>query len=152
MKSKRQVKILDIIEKYDIDTQDALLDKLTLAGFSVTQATVSRDIRELRLVKTLSESGGYKYSLPPGAKEKNPEAALTAMLRESVETIDNAMNIVVIKSHVGMAMAVCAKLDSVGFHNAVGTLAGDDTIFIAMKTENDAVLLSENLKNLISGR
>ncbi len=150
MKRKRHVKILELIENFDIDTQESLQQKLLECGFDVTQATVSRDIKELKLVKILSSSGEYKYSVPPNLKEKNPLSMLISLFSESVVAIDYAMNMVVIKCHVGMANAVCAKLDSADFQNIVGTLAGDDTIFVVMRTENDAVRLVENLNNLIS--
>ncbi len=150
MKRKRHVKILELIENFDIDTQESLQLKLLECGFDVTQATVSRDIKELKLVKILSSTGEYKYSVPPNLKEKNPLSMLISLFSESVVAIDYAMNMVVIKCHVGMANAVCAKLDSADFQNIVGTLAGDDTIFVVMRTENDAVRLVENLNNLIS--
>jgi transcriptional regulator of arginine metabolism len=152
VKVKRQSKLLEIIDKFEIDTQEALLEKLTASGFKATQATVSRDIKELKLIKTLSEAGGYKYALPPALREKNPIASLTSLLNDSVESIDYAMNTVVIKCHIGMAQAVCAKLDGVNFKNIVGTLAGDDTIFVLMKTESDASSLIENFNNLMQGR
>lgn len=152
MKKKRQSKILEIISKTEIDTQEALLEKLTSVGFKATQATVSRDIKELKLIKTLSESGDYKYALPPSLRERNPIASLTTLFIESVDTIDYAINTVVIKCNVGMAQAVCAKLDTVGFENIVGTLAGDDTIFVLMRTENDASSMVENFRNLMQGR
>lgn len=152
MKRKRLLKILEIIENYDIDTQDLLQQKLEQAGFVVTQATVSRDIKELKLVKTLSSSGEYKYSVPPNSKEKNPLTLLVSLFSESVDSVDYAINTVVIKCHTGMAQAVCAKLDSASFQNIVGTLAGDDTIFIVLRTEADAIKLTENLNNLMSSR
>ncbi len=152
MKRKRLLKILEIIESYDIDTQDALQQKLEEAEFVVTQATVSRDIKELKLIKTLSSGGEYKYSVPPNLKEKNPLTLLMSLFTESVDSVDYAINTVVIKCHVGMAQAVCAKLDDASFQNIVGTLAGDDTIFVLLRTEADAVKLTENLRNLISGR
>ena len=150
MKKKRHLKILDIIENNDINTQEMLQNKLLEIGFDVTQATVSRDIKELKLVKILSSLGNYKYAVPPNLKEKNPLSILISLFTESVISIDYAVNTVVIKCHIGMAQAVCAKLDSVDFQNIVGTLAGDDTIFVLMKSENDAIRLTENLNNLIS--
>lgn len=149
MKSKRHSKILDVIEKYDVNTQEALQHYLLRAGFDVTQATVSRDIKELKLVKTLSDSGDYKYSIPHTMKEKNPLSSMIALFLESVMNIDYALNTVVIKCHVGMAQAVCAKLDHADFQNVVGTLAGDDTIFVLLRTENDAKEFVQNLKNLM---
>ena len=149
MKSKRHSRILDVIEKYDINTQEALQQHLMHAGFDVTQATVSRDIKELKLVKTLSESGEYKYSIPHMLKDKNPMSSMIALFSEGVLTIDYALNTVVIRCHVGMAQAVCAKLDHANYQNVVGTLAGDDTIFVLLRTENDAKDFVQNLNNLI---
>lgn len=150
MKRKRHTKILEIIENFDIDTQESLQQKLLVYGFNVTQATVSRDIKELKLVKILSSTGEYKYSIPPNLKEKSPLSLMISMFTESVITIDYAVNTVVIKCHIGMAQAVCAKLDGADFQNIVGTLAGDDTIFVIMRSEIDAIRLVENLNNLIS--
>jgi len=149
MKSKRHSKILEIIEKNDVNTQEALQQQLLQSGFEVTQATVSRDIKELKLVKTLSDTGEYKYSLPHNRRANNPMSSLIAIFSEAVISIDYALNTVVIKCNVGMAMAACAKLDSANFKNVVGTLAGDDTIFVLLRTENDAADFVENLKNLI---
>ncbi len=125
--------------------QAMLLD----AGFQVTQATVSRDIKELKLVKTLSESGHYRYALPPSANEQNSLISLVSLLTEAVISVDYAINTVVIKCHVGMANAVCAKLDNAAFNNLVGTLAGDDTIFVLLRSENDAITFIDDLNNLI---
>jgi len=149
MKIKRHLKILDIIEKIDVNTQELLQQQLMLAGFDVTQATVSRDIKELKLVKTLSDMGEYKYALPANLKDKNPMSSLISLFSEAVLTLDYAINTAVIKCHVGMAQAVCAKLDYADFQNIVGTLAGDDTIFVLLRTENDASEFVQNLKNLI---
>ncbi len=150
MKTKRQIKILEIIENNDIDTQETLQLELQNSGFDVTQATVSRDIKELKLIKTLSNSGSYKYAVPANLKEKSPLSSLISLLRESVASIDYAINTVVIKCHTGMAMAVCAKIDNADFSNIVGTIAGDDTIFVLMKSEEDSVNLVKNLNNLIN--
>ena len=150
MQRKRHSKILELIENNDIDTQDSLQKALQKAGFNVTQATVSRDIKELKLVKILSSSGDYKYSVLPNIKNKNPLSLMISLFSESVIMIDYAVNTIVIKCNVGMAQAVCAKIDSANFQNIVGTLAGDDTIFVLMRSENDAIRLVENLNNLIS--
>ena len=152
MKRNRHAKILELIQKYDIDTQEMLQTKLLELGFQVTQATVSRDIKELKLVKTLSDTGSYKYSLPPSLRDKNPMSSLISLLSESVISVDNAMNTVIIKCHVGMANAVCAKLDNASFHNIVGTLAGDDTIFVLFKSEEEALDFVDKLNNLIKSR
>lgn len=152
MKQKRHSKILELIQKYDIDTQEMLQTKLMELGFEVTQATVSRDIKELKLVKTLSDTGAYKYSIPPSMQTKNPISSLVSLLSESVISVDNAINTVVIKCHIGMANAVCAKLDNASFHNIVGTLAGDDTIFVLFKSETEALDFVGKLNTLIKSR
>ncbi len=151
MKRKRHLKILEIIENKEINTQESLQKELLEHDFIVTQATVSRDIKELKLVKTLSSTGEYKYTVPSIVKEKNPLTSMVSLFLEAVISIDYAMNTVVIKCHVGMGMAVCAKLDGADFSSdIVGTLGGDDTIFILTRSEKDAVNLVENLNNLIS--
>ena len=152
MKRKRHLAILEIIEKNDINTQEALQLMLNQQGYNVTQATVSRDIKELGLVKILSFTGEYKYALAPGKAEKSSLSLLVSLLNESVDVIDYAVNTVVIKCHTGMAQAVCAKLDATQFTNVVGSLAGDDTIFVIMRSENDAVEFVDNLNALKTSR
>lgn len=149
MKSKRHTKILELIADYEIDTQEELLKKLNDNGFKVTQATVSRDIKELRLLKVQSGEGGYRYSTG-GAKETvDLSFKFHAVFTESVNSIDYAENIVVIKCYVGMANAACAALDSVRWKGVVGTIAGDDTIFCVMRDRQEAAAFIEQLKKLI---
>ena len=140
MKVKRQSKILELIRENDIETQEMLADLLNKAGFNVTQATVSRDIRELKLTKATMQSGKQKYVAT--AKE----SSLNRVFRDGIVSIDYAQNIVVIKTLVGMAMAVAAALDSMENSEIMGTIAGDDTIFCVVKNESKAVKLTENLK------
>lgn len=149
MKEKRHLKILELIEINIVDTQEALQQLLNKFGYKVTQATVSRDIKELQLIKTIAETGSYKYALPPTKQEKNPLNSLSSIVSEAVVSIDYAINTVVIKCHIGMAQAVCAKLDYANFSNVVGTLAGDDTIFILMRSENNAIELVNVLNDMI---
>ena len=139
MKVKRQSKILELIRENDIETQEMLADLLNKAGFNVTQATVSRDIRELKLTKATMQSGKQKYVA--AAKESS-----FVTERDGIVSIDYAQNIVVIKTLVGMAMAVAAALDSMENSEIMGTIAGDDTIFCVVKNESKAVKLTENLK------
>ena len=148
MRNERKNAILDIVSRYEVDTQETLQALLLECGFNVTQATVSRDIKQLSLVKTMSENGSYKYSLPIKPYEKNTRSALSVFFSEAVSSVDRGMNTVVIKCHTGMANAVCSKLDAVGYSNIVGTLAGDDTIFVLMRTEEDAVTMVEELSRL----
>ena len=146
MKSGRHEKILSIISEYSIETQDELLKKLKEAGYKATQATISRDIKELRLVKTLGSDGKYRYAaVSTGADIRSTFASLFS---GSVVGIDNAQNIVVVKTLSGMANAVCAALDSMDNTVVVGTIAGDDTIFIACRSTESAVNLCDTLKQI----
>ena len=145
MKVKRQSKILELIRENDIETQEMLADLLNKAGFNVTQATVSWDIRELKLTKATMQSGKQKYVAT--AKESSfVTERLNRVFRDGIVSIDYAQNIVVIKTLVGMAMAVAAALDSMENSEIMGTIAGDDTIFCVVKNESKAVKLTENLK------
>ncbi len=151
MKTRRHAKILELINTYHIDTQEELLRRLREEGFDVTQATVSRDIKELRLIKTLSSDGKYQYST---GKENNKDISskFFTLLSDSALSIDNAMNIAVVKTLPGMANAVCAAMDSIHWNGLVGTLAGDDTILLLCKDEMSAVQLVQELKKLIASR
>lgn len=145
MKVKRQSKILELIRENDIETQEMLADLLNKAGFNVTQATVSRDIRELKLTKATMQSCKQKYVAT--AKESSfVTERLNRVFRDGIVSIDYAQNIVVIKTLIGMAMAVAAALDSMENSEIMGTIAGDDTIFCVVKNESRAVKLTENLK------
>ncbi len=149
MKTRRHAKILELIREYDIDTQDELLRYLRDRGFDVTQATVSRDIKELRLVKTLSRTGKYKYST--GMDNSNDVSSkFYSLFSDSVISVEAAQNLLVIKCMTGMAQAVCASLDAVYWQNFVGTLAGEDTIFIVCRNESAALEAQEEFKKLIS--
>lgn len=149
MKNKRQEAILRIISKKSIETQEELCEELSREGFSVTQATVSRDIKTLALIKVQS-GGTIKYVVPSLKKETMSEngSLIFSMISDSVRTVDYALNTVVVKCNSGMAQAICAKLDSTEIHNVVGTIAGDDTIFILMRTERDAERLVKELRTI----
>lgn len=135
MKYSRHTKILDLIENYEIETQEELAHRLKECGFNVTQATVSRDIKELRLIKVLTKEGRYKY-----ATIKHQESGISdrfvKLFRDSVTSIDSASNMVVIKTLPGAANAAAAALDTLSLKEVVGTLAGDDTIFILVRDES----------------
>lgn len=148
MKSRRHEMILDLIAEHEIETQEELLKKLKEKGFQATQATVSRDIRELRLVKVQS-GDGYKYAINASRDTVDMSFKFHAVFTESVTAVDYAENMVVIKCYVGMANAACAALDSVQWEGVVGTLAGDDTIFCLMRSKNEAVRFSEQLIKLM---
>ena len=148
MKTRRHSKILELIQKHDIETQEELLGLLKNDGFDVTQATVSRDIKELRLIKTLSNDGRYKYST---CKTENTDFSTKfySLFADSVYSVDYAGNIVALKSMSGMAQAVCASMDAMHWEGVVGTLAGEDTIFILVRNEERAVSLTTEFKNLL---
>lgn len=148
MKSRRHAKILDIISEYPIETQDELLTRLKNEGYKATQATISRDIKDLRLVKTLGSDGKYRY-VSAAKNSTDIRSNFSSLFASSVNSIDFAQNIVVIKTLSGMAQAVCAALDSNDYKAVVGTIAGDDTIFIACRSSQLAVNLTEELKKLI---
>lgn len=150
-KSLRQRAIIDLITANSISTQQELQDKLSDVGFETTQATISRDIKELSLIKIVSSDGVYKYDIPSSIKDrgKSPNELLKSIFKEAVVSVNFAQNIVVIKCHVGMAQAVCAKLDNAEFNAVVGTLAGDDTIFVVLKSEACAIEFVGMLKNYL---
>ncbi len=148
MKQRRHAKILELIGKYNIDTQEGLLDHLRQEGFDVTQATVSRDIKELRLVKTLSPDGRYRYSFEK-QNGKDAPSKFYSIFSDSAVSVAYAQNIVVVKCMTGMANAVCAALDAAGWKNIVGTVSGDDTIFVLLHDEMSAAEFAGELKKLI---
>lgn len=147
MKNTRQQKILELIEAYDIDTQEMMIDRLREAGINATQTTISRDIRELKLVKGLGASGTYKYILPGMSKESNIPV-LNSALTESVTGIEAAGNIVVVKTFPGMANALAVCVDSLEHHLIVGSVAGDDTILLVVRSEQIAKDVEANLKSI----
>ena len=149
MKNARQQKILELIEKYDIDTQETLIEKLAEVGVATTQTTISRDIKQLKLVKGMTSTGAYKYIVPE-VKSKGGAPILNAALTESVIKIEAAENIVVIKTLSGMANALGVCIDSLNEDSIVGSVAGDDTILIIVKTSELAKGLEVELKAIFS--
>ncbi|MBQ1335012.1 MAG: arginine repressor [Clostridia bacterium] len=143
MKNKRQLKILELIDRYSVETQEELAERLKNEGFDVTQATISRDIKELRIFKVLDASGRYKYSSKTVETEDKIPKKLDAIFRECVVSIDCAGNMVVIKTLTGLASGAAAAIDSMNISQILGTLAGDDTIFIVFRTDEDAVRFSK---------
>ena len=138
MKRKRQGRILELVRDHCIETQDELLEKLSADGFSVTQATISRDIKELHLVKELTGHSTYKYAVSERKTSLNVAGRLNNIFRESVTSFDSAQNIVVLKTMPGLASAACSAIDGMHLPNVVGTLAGDDTALLIMRTNKDA--------------
>ena len=140
--------MLEIIDKYELSTQDELLQKLRDFGFEATQATVSRDIKELRLVKTMGNNGQYKYAV---TRTESDEliSKFRSIFVQSVVSADYAGNTIVIRCSTGMAQAACAAFDSMQWDGLVGTLAGDDTIFALCRTEGYASQMKDAIKRLI---
>lgn len=149
MKLTRQSRIIELINEYDIETQDMLVDYLVNEGFNVTQATVSRDIRELKLTKISIPGGRQKYSRHIQDDIKVNDR-LKRVFGDGVVSINYANNIVVIKTLTGMAMAVAAALDSMENTDIMGSIAGDDTIFCVIKSEQQTVRIVEKLREMIS--
>ena len=147
MKQKRHAAILDLIAKHEIGTQEELAAKLTALGFQVTQATVSRDIKELKLTKNPGETGVYKY-VQPGRQTEGQNPQIT-ILSQSVCDVNFAQNSVVIKTRSGMAQAAAAVLDALSLKEIVGSLAGDDTIFCVVRDEKSALQLTAHIKRLL---
>ena len=157
MKKKRQEQNIEIIQNHEVETQEDLAGYLTEAGYAVTQATVSRDIRELSLEKVPGQKVRQKYAMrstiPVAAEIKHPAAQpanrYAALLQDGIVSMEQAGNLLVIKTAVGMAMAVAAALDAMEIEGIIGCIAGDDTIMCAVKTEKMVQNVIENLQNLI---
>lgn len=148
MKPGRQNVILDIISQQDIETQNQLMEALAERGIRSTQATLSRDIKDMRLVKTLSEHGKYRYTAPEKSENEDLSPRLRKIFRESLVSYDVAQNLVVIKTLPGLANACCSALDNMEVEGLVGTLAGDDTCFLAMRSNDAAQRLFHEIEIL----
>ena len=149
MKVERHSKIVELIGKYEIETQEELADYLNKAGYRVTQATVSRDIRELRLSKVPSENGKQRYVVVQSSKSFSDK--YIRVLKDGFVSMDMAQNILVVKTAPGMAMAVAASVDALRFPEIIGCLAGDDTIFAAVKSVEETRAVMEKLDEIIKG-
>ena len=152
MKASRQAKILEIIRRQDVETQQELTELLTGEGFDVRQPTVSRDIRELKLIKMQSSKGHLKYVSPPEAesvrKEVGESESLLRVFKEGFVSAQDASNILVVKTKSGMAMAVAACIDAMNIDGIVGSIAGDDTIMCAINTPDRAKEVGDRLNSL----
>jgi len=147
MKVKRHSKIMEIISQYDIETQEDLIAKLHLAGYDVTQATISRDIRELKLIKVMGEGGSYKYVLPqPG--DADGHHMYNRALSGSIKSVDFAMNNIVVKTYPGLANAVAAGIDAMHEQDILGCVAGDDTIIVVTHSAESASALARRLRRI----
>jgi transcriptional regulator of arginine metabolism len=148
MKTNRQSKIIEIIQKNEVETQDELSALLEKDGFRVTQATVSRDIRELKLTKIPTAGGRQKYAVITDAPE-NLSKKYERVLREGFLSMDMAQNILVIKTVSGMASAVCAAIDAMKMREIVGSIAGDDTIMCAIRTVDDTYAVMKKIRRIV---
>ena len=148
MKKRRHEKILQIISNNTVDTQEELLRLLREEGFDVTQATVSRDIKELRLVKTQTGSGRYRYTAPKDGS-RDISSRFFSLFSENTLSVQNARNMVVFKRLPAIPQSVCAAMDSLHWDGIVGTLAGDDTIFVVTKDEECARRFTEELRQML---
>lgn len=150
MKSQRQAKILEIISNKNIETQEQLLNELQMEGFRGTQATISRDIKELRIVKELTSLGTYRYTVSSSDLGSSFSARLNTIFRECVINFDYAQNIIVVRTLPGLASAAGSAIDAMNLNSIVGTLAGDDTVMIVMRDTNAAATLCGEIKSLLN--
>lgn len=148
MKSKRQSKILELIRNHNIETQEELQAYLVREGYEVTQATVSRDIRDMKLTKISTDDGKQKYVVLSD-KTENLSEKYVRVLKDGFVSMDMAQNILVIKTVSGMAGAVCASIDAMNLHEIVGSIAGDDTIMCAIRTTDDTISIIKKLRRII---
>lgn len=149
MKKRRHKLILELIEQFEIGTQEELLAMLKERGYDVTQATVSRDVKELRLLKALSSGGFYKYTAER-SRDNGYSGMFDALFQSAMTKVDYAGNICVIKCSPGLASAACATIDAMNVSEVVGTIAGDDTIFMLCRTSDEAHGVAEALNRMIS--
>ena len=147
MKSDRHAKIVELIGKFDIETQEELAEKLNQSGFNVTQATVSRDIRELKLTKVATEGKKQKYALLQNSEGMGDK--YIRVLKDGFVSMDMAQNILVIKTVAGMAMAVATAIDEMHWHEVVGCIAGDDTIMCAIRSVEETKTVMEKVRKIV---
>ncbi|MEE0884817.1 MAG: arginine repressor [Faecalimonas sp.] len=148
MKVNRHVKIVELVNKYDIETQEELADRLRDEGFQITQATVSRDIRDLKLTKVATDDGRQKYVVLKATENALLDKYIR-ILKDGFVSMDMAMNILVIKTVSGMAMAVAAAIDEMRWNEVVGCIAGDDTIMCAVRTIEDTAAVMDKIRKIV---
>lgn len=148
MKTVRQVAILDIIEKHEIETQEELASSLNARGIRVTQATVSRDIKELRLLKVLTPSGKYKYATGDQA-DNNLTDRFIRMLAESLLSVSSANNLIVVKTLSGSANVAAEALDSMHWPEVLGTLAGDNTVLLIIRSNEETITVTSRIREMM---
>ena len=150
MKSQRQAKIIEIITTRNVETQEQLLSALQQEGFRGTQATISRDIKELRIVKELTSMGTYRYTTSTNEVAGSFTSRLNTIFKECVVSFDYAQNIIVIHTLPGLAAAAGSAVDAMNLSAVLGTLAGDDTVMVVMRDTNAAAAFCGEIKNLIN--
>jgi transcriptional regulator of arginine metabolism len=150
VKSQRQAKILEIISNKNVETQEQLLAELQDAGFRGTQATISRDIKELRIVKELTSLGTYRYATSSNELSGTFSARLNTIFRECVVSFDYAQNLIVIRTLPGLAGAAASAIDAMNMSTVVGSLAGDDTVMIVMRDMNSAASFCGEIRSLLN--
>ncbi|MDR1795946.1 MAG: arginine repressor [Clostridiales Family XIII bacterium] len=148
MRYTRQNKIVELISKDEIDTQERLAEALKSSGFEVTQATVSRDIKELQLIKTLTPSGKYKYALPDAAGRQQVER-FSKIFRDTVQSVASSGNMIVVKTMTGCANAACEAIDSLDFPHILGSIAGDNTVFLVADDAKHVASVVERFEGLL---
>ena len=150
MKSQRQAKIMEIITNRNVETQEQLLKELKDAGFRCTQATISRDIKELRIVKELTSFGTYRYATNSDEMTGTFSGRLNTIFRECITNFDYSQNMVVIRTLPGLASAAASAIDAMNMSVVMGSLAGDDTVFIVMRDSNAAAAFCGEIKHLLN--
>ena len=148
MKSQRQERILELVTKYEIETQEDMMSRLQSEGFKVTQATVSRDLKDLKLTKTLTARGTYRYSINPARQHVGAGKFNSAMV-DSIIQVDHSLNNVVIKTYPGLAQAVASGVDALNMHSILGCVAGDDTILLVSRSESSARNIADRFRDMI---
>ena len=149
MKSQRQAKIMEIISNRNVETQEQLLEQLQAAGFRSTQATISRDIKELRIVKELTSFGTYRYTAAADEVTGTFSTKLNTIFRECITGYDYAQNLIVIRTLPGLASAAASAIDAMGMSVVVGSIAGDDTVLVVMRDNNAAAAFCGEINSLI---
>ena len=150
MKYKRHSKILELINAFEIYTQEELAEKLSESGFLTTQATISRDIKELKLLKIPGDGGQYKYASGTHADDEKTDAKFYNILAETVISISTAKNLIVVKTYSGMAQAAAAAVDAINFAEVVGSIAGDDTVLLVFLDDENAESVAQKLNKIVN--
>ena len=148
MKSQRQNRILELVSRYEIETQEEMMQRLRDEGYTVTQATISRDLKELKLTKALTAAGTYRYSVAAG-RAHAAAGRLNNAMADSIVHVDYSMNNVVIKTYPGLAQAVASAVDGLNMHSILGCVAGDDTIIVVTRDPESSAQISNKIRELM---